>query len=55
MQRRWEGQWARILRWRNQVLRSREEFRDDRPEGTEAYRDEVYALFQAIWHLKDSL
>jgi hypothetical protein len=48
----WQDQWFRIMRWRTLVLRSREEPRTDR-DGTEGYRDEVFALFQALWHLKD--
>jgi len=50
----WRDQWARITRWRERVRRSRDEFRDD-DLGSEGYRDEVFALFQAIWHLKDWL
>jgi hypothetical protein len=46
----WQDQWARIMRWRVLVLRTREMPRDDR-DGTEGYRDEVFALYQALWHL----
>ena len=48
----WTDQWYRILRWRERVRQSRDEFRSD-GLGTEGYRDEVFALCQAIWHLKD--
>ena len=48
----WEDQWARIHRWRERVRLSRDEWRDD-GLATEHYRDEVFALFQALWHLKD--
>lgn len=48
----WEDQWARIVRWRERVLLSRDDWRDD-GLGTEHYRDEVFALFQCLWHLKD--
>lgn len=50
----WEDQWARILRWRERVRQARDDWRTD-AIGTEGYRDEVFALFQAIWHLKDWL
>ena len=50
----WEDQWARILRWRERVRFSRDDWRND-GSGTEHYRDEVFALFQALWHLKDWL
>lgn len=48
----WSDQAARILRWRERVRKSRDEGRTD-ALGTEGYRDEVFALFQAIWHFKD--
>lgn len=48
----WRDQWQRIERWRERVRASRDEFRRD-DLGTEGYRDEVFALFQAIWHLRD--
>jgi hypothetical protein len=50
----WTDQWLRILRWRERVRQSRDEMRTD-GLGTEGYRDEVFALYQAIWHLKDWL
>jgi hypothetical protein len=48
----WEDQWARIMRWRERVRLSRDVGRTD-GLGTEGYRDEVFALYQAVWHLKD--
>jgi hypothetical protein len=48
----WTDQWYRILRWRERVRQSRDEIRTD-SLGTEGYRDEVFAMCQAIWHLKD--
>lgn len=36
------------------MVQSRDELRTD-DLGTEGYRDEVFALYQAIWHLKDWL
>lgn len=48
----WMEQWCRIARWYERVRQSQTEVRGD-GLGTEGYRDEVYALFQAIWHLKD--
>jgi hypothetical protein len=50
----WQDQWQRIMRWRSQVQRGRDEPRT-RSDGTEGYRDEVFALYQALWHLKDWL
>lgn len=50
----WTDQWYRIARWQDRVRRSRDDGRND-GLGTEGYRDEVFALFQAIWHLKDWL
>ena len=50
----WTDQWLRILRWRERVRQSRDQIRTD-DLGTEGYRDEVFALYQAIWHLKDWL
>jgi hypothetical protein len=50
----WTDQWQRILRWRERVRQSRDEVRTDHL-GTEGYRDEVFALFQSLWHLKDWL
>lgn len=50
----WQDQWYRILRWRERVRQSRDDGRSD-ALGTEGYRDEVFALFQAMWHLKDWL
>ena len=50
----WVHQWDRILRWRERVPVGQDEGRSD-DLGTERYRDEVFALVQAIWHLKDWL
>lgn len=50
----WQDQWQRILRWYRLVQRSRDE-PSNHPEGTEGYRDQVFALYQALWHLKDWL
>lgn len=50
----WQDQWARIERWAERVRASRDTPRPD-GLGTEGYRDELFALFQAIWHLKDWL
>ena len=46
-------QWHRIERWRQRV----EQHRDDHAQFPEAllYLDDVLALLQAIWHLKDWL
>src|SRR2546430_2415004 len=49
----WQEQWQRIRRSYDAVLRSRDGFRSDNPFGTEGYRDEVFFLFQNLWHLKD--
>jgi len=49
---KWTDQWERVGRWRERVRTSRDDFRND-GLGTEGYRDEVFALFQAVWHLKD--
>lgn len=50
----WEDQWKRIERWKDRVRASRDTPRVE-SLGTEAYRDEVFALFQSIWHFKDWL
>jgi hypothetical protein len=50
----WEDQWQRIMRWYRRVERGRDQPRTD-AEGTEGYRDELFALYQALWHLKDWL
>lgn len=50
----WQDQWNRILRWRDRLEQSQTGPRADWL-GTEGYRDELYALFQAIWHLRDWL
>lgn len=49
---RWQDQWFRIDRWLARVRTSRDAARSD-GLGTEGYRDEVFALFQSLWHLKD--
>src|SRR5690348_6159356 len=51
---RWQDQWAQIERWRERVRQSRDDGRAD-GLGTDGYRDEVFALFYAVWHLKDWL
>lgn len=50
----WQDQWARMQRLTERVRASRD---GPRPDflGTEGYRDEVFSLFQAIWHFKDWL
>lgn len=51
---RWHEQWRRMQRYIQLLRASRDEYRNDR-HGTEGYRDELYATFQALWHLKDWL
>jgi hypothetical protein len=47
---KWTDQWARIERWQRRV----EEARDTWSEaGTEERRDDLLALFESIWHLKN--
>jgi hypothetical protein len=50
----WQEQVRRIYRWEARVRRTRDTVRND---GTwqEEQRDEMLALFQSIWHLKDWL
>jgi hypothetical protein len=50
----WTEQWNRLLRWQERVRRDRDDWQDS-GMGTEHFLDELYATFQAIWHLKDWL
>lgn len=50
----WIDQWNRVSRWRERVLRDRDEWQNT-GLGTEHFLDELHATFQAIWHLKDWL
>ncbi|MBI1378796.1 MAG: hypothetical protein GC157_15145 [Frankiales bacterium] len=50
----WQDQWARIERWTERV-RAVQQGQADYFLGTEHYRDEVFALFEGLWHLKDWL
>jgi hypothetical protein len=45
-------QWKRIGRLRERLRLCRDDGRTD-GLGTEDYRDELFAMFQSVWHLKD--
>ncbi len=47
----WQDQWRRIHRWKSRVQRTKDEYRDD--VWQESQRDELFALYQSLWHLKD--
>jgi hypothetical protein len=50
----WQEQVRRIYRWEARVRRTRNTVRSDET-WQEDQRDELLALFQSIWHLKDWL
>lgn len=50
----WQAQWERIFRWRARVDRNTNQCMPEE-HGTLEGEDDVHALFQAIWHLKDWL
>ena len=50
----WTDQWDRLLRWRERVRRARDDWQNS-GMGTEHFLDDLFATFQALWHLKDWL